>query len=1078
MTASTPPSFDQLFRNQQAQRRSSSSNSFQPFDTANTGYDGTYAGPLATDSPMTEEPQAIHRKGSNASLRAGERGRAGSSADPAQAGMLSQDDLRKYTIPFDPESSSTIIATAPRGAPKTPSPGMPSGTPIGEIMFAQSPHPPTAYSPAPPQTVFSPLPQQQQQQQFQPQAWNPSDEQMMQYADLSQIPNDYQTALNIPHTASSAHTSLYNHPSSSPYPSTGSMTPGVSAGWSGEFLDQQPSQGEYTGMEEQGGWHTGNNDEGFEQHINELERIYSNTSSPASHHTSRAQSPFPQSDTHTQMEYLQMEASPHPMAQASYGHQRHDSHTSSRSGSPFSPAVNGSFPRAGSASPFMNKPRSPPALVIPNQQHSPAPSLPPIVTTSAGPSHPTQPIINTSTAGGLAPPINPALEHLTGMAGISPIAPSADGPQIYIQPSTPISGLKDSRGVFEAALRRAGQQAQQQQPQQGQQQPDGFGANVPPPASHPLSRPSSTNPLEQGQQQVNQPSQPDFAAAMQEMSNQWLNNGYNQFDTLRPSLGSRPRAKSDSQMGAMGHESFDRVAFLQAMAMGAGGENIQQFPMPEQGGDWRNQIDSWRTALISDNRPQQATLDPRTLPGHDTSQQEMIQQLLMSQQYNQLQAQRDRLPALNTASQSGAVKYEPGQFSPTSLAFYQQLGVNPTDAGQLGGTASAPFYQTSFSHMAQPQGWPATAAPAQQSFLSVDQGHSGGIGPRRRSFAEGTTHPAAGAGTPGYGVEFTGAVPIANYSGARAAGRASPLGHRRSVKSEDLGKGSGWGVGAGGSTSDFLQSITANDGSLLPPSRARSHSRHSSASSQRSTSPALSISSQGSSFSHHSGRMEMPEGAQIPESSYRKGKPSVQKMKVTSVATEVASSSRRTNKGVFQCPVPGCGSTFTRHFNLKGHMRSHNDERPYKCLYDGCPKSIVGFARQHDCKRHMALHEGLRPFECEGCGKKFARLDALTRHRELYILRDKSEQGQECAISHPLPTNPDGSPMSESQYKAYRLARQNQNGTGAGMGGAGDGGVRRDRPPSFSGGYPSGDEREGGEDDIGTGSGMDEYDQF
>jgi hypothetical protein len=36
--------------------------------------------------------------------------------------------------------------------------------------------------------------------------------------------------------------------------------------------------------------------------------------------------------------------------------------------------------------------------------------------------------------------------------------------------------------------------------------------------------------------------------------------------------------------------------------------------------------------------------------------------------------------------------------------------------------------------------------------------------------------------------------------------------------------------------------------------------------------------------------------------------------------------------------VPGCGSTFTRHFNLKGHLRSHNDERPYKCLYDGCPK--------------------------------------------------------------------------------------------------------------------------------------------
>lgn len=145
--------------------------------------------------------------------------------------------------------------------------------------------------------------------------------------------------------------------------------------------------------------------------------------------------------------------------------------------------------------------------------------------------------------------------------------------------------------------------------------------------------------------------------------------------------------------------------------------------------------------------------------------------------------------------------------------------------------------------------------------------------------------------------------------------------------------------------------------------------------------------------------MDMPDGMMVSEMLQQHDMGNkVAKMKVTSVATEVASQSRRTNSGIFHCPIPGCGSTFTRHFNLKGHLRSHNDERPYKCLYDGCPKcehcdspgierhtnisAVVGFARQHDCKRHMLLHEGLRPFECEGCGKKFARLDALTRHRE------------------------------------------------------------------------------------------------
>lgn len=208
----------------------------------------------------------------------------------------------------------------------------------------------------------------------------------------------------------------------------------------------------------------------------------------------------------------------------------------------------------------------------------------------------------------------------------------------------------------------------------------------------------------------------------------------------------------------------------------------------------------------------------------------------------------------------------------------------------------------------------------------------------------------------------------------------------------------------------FMQAMTnPNDGTLLPPmnrGRSMSHSRHSSVSSNRSPSPALSISSQGSSFSHHS-HMEMPDGVPSELFAAAGGDPNsrgVAKMKVTSMATEVASQSRRTNSGIFKCPgelsqrssklisVPGCNSTFTRHFNLKGHLRSHNDERPYKCLYDGCPKAIVGFARQHDCKRHMLLHEGLRPFECGGCGKTFARLDALTRHREFTKLSRRADR--------------------------------------------------------------------------------------
>ena len=69
----------------------------------------------------------------------------------------------------------------------------------------------------------------------------------------------------------------------------------------------------------------------------------------------------------------------------------------------------------------------------------------------------------------------------------------------------------------------------------------------------------------------------------------------------------------------------------------------------------------------------------------------------------------------------------------------------------------------------------------------------------------------------------------------------------------------------------------------------------------------------------------------------------------------------------------------TRQYNLRGHLRSHADERPFKCEWPGCDKS---FARAHDCKRHQNLHLNIKPHTCEHCGKTFARLDALNRHHK------------------------------------------------------------------------------------------------
>jgi len=46
----------------------------------------------------------------------------------------------------------------------------------------------------------------------------------------------------------------------------------------------------------------------------------------------------------------------------------------------------------------------------------------------------------------------------------------------------------------------------------------------------------------------------------------------------------------------------------------------------------------------------------------------------------------------------------------------------------------------------------------------------------------------------------------------------------------------------------------------------------------------------------------------------------VEKQQVTTSATQLASASRRRNEAHFVCPVPGCGSTFTRRFNLRGPL--------------------------------------------------------------------------------------------------------------------------------------------------------------
>ncbi|KAG9321884.1 hypothetical protein KVV02_008187 [Mortierella alpina] len=86
-------------------------------------------------------------------------------------------------------------------------------------------------------------------------------------------------------------------------------------------------------------------------------------------------------------------------------------------------------------------------------------------------------------------------------------------------------------------------------------------------------------------------------------------------------------------------------------------------------------------------------------------------------------------------------------------------------------------------------------------------------------------------------------------------------------------------------------------------------------------------------------------------------------------------------KRMHPCTFEGCDKSFTRAFNLRSHLNTHNGQRPHRCPEPDCGWDFV---RKHDLSRHyQSKHLPNKPYACKRCSSRFGRSDALQRHRRL-----------------------------------------------------------------------------------------------
>ncbi|XP_032065625.1 zinc finger protein 436-like [Thamnophis elegans] len=74
-----------------------------------------------------------------------------------------------------------------------------------------------------------------------------------------------------------------------------------------------------------------------------------------------------------------------------------------------------------------------------------------------------------------------------------------------------------------------------------------------------------------------------------------------------------------------------------------------------------------------------------------------------------------------------------------------------------------------------------------------------------------------------------------------------------------------------------------------------------------------------------------------------------------------------------------CGESFSCKLSLKAHLKTHKEEKPFKC--PDCGKC---FSQRKGLIRHERIHTGEKPYACLECGKSFCQSAALITHQRIH----------------------------------------------------------------------------------------------